>query len=75
MVVKWARSTPIPMFSIVSHAYETNYISSFFSQSTYLNPYSRSNYMPTTRKVGGIWFLRIGRLQFSFCLCRAKRPA
>lgn len=22
------------------------------------------------RKVGGIWFLRIGRLQFSFCLCR-----
>ena len=23
------------------------------------------------RKVGGIWFLRIGRLQFSFCLCRS----
>jgi hypothetical protein len=22
------------------------------------------------RKVGGIRFLRIGRLQFSFCLCR-----
>jgi hypothetical protein len=23
------------------------------------------------RKVGGIRFLRIGRLQFSFCLCKA----
>lgn len=22
------------------------------------------------RKVGGIWFVRLGRLQFSFCLCR-----
>lgn len=31
------------------------------------------------RKVGGIRFLRIGRLQFSFCLCRsfakAEKPA
>jgi len=27
------------------------------------------------RKVGGIWFLRVGRLQFSFCLCRSfARP-
>lgn len=25
------------------------------------------------RKVGGIWFFRVGRLQFSFCKCR--RPA
>jgi hypothetical protein len=25
-------------------------------------------------KVGGIRFLRIGRLQFSFCLCR-RRPS
>lgn len=24
----------------------------------------------TLKKVGGIRFLRIGRLQFSFCLCR-----
>jgi hypothetical protein len=24
------------------------------------------------RKVGGLRFLRIGRLQFSFCVCRAK---
>jgi hypothetical protein len=24
------------------------------------------------RKVGGIRFLRIGRLQFSFCLCRSS---
>lgn len=23
------------------------------------------------RKVGGIWFLRLGRLCFSFCLARA----
>jgi hypothetical protein len=23
------------------------------------------------RKVGGLRFLRLGRLQFSFCLCRA----
>lgn len=27
------------------------------------------------RKVGGIRFLRIGRLQFMFCRCRAKRAA
>lgn len=27
------------------------------------------------RKVGGIWFLRIGRLQFSFCLCKSFAPA
>ena len=32
-------------------------------------------------KVGGIWFVRIGRLQMAFCLCRrrtinrAGRPA
>jgi hypothetical protein len=26
------------------------------------------------RKVGGIWFLRVGRLQFSFCLCRGYAP-
>lgn len=25
------------------------------------------------RKVGGIRFLRIGRFQFSFCLCRGTR--
>jgi hypothetical protein len=25
-------------------------------------------------KVGGIRFLRIGRLQFSFCLCRRRPP-
>lgn len=25
-------------------------------------------------KVGGIWFLRLGRLQFSFCLCRGFNP-
>ena len=24
------------------------------------------------RKVGGIWFLRLGRFQFSFCLCRVR---
>jgi len=24
-------------------------------------------------KVGGLRFLRIGRLQFSFCLCRRRR--
>lgn len=24
------------------------------------------------RKVGGIHFVRVGRLQFSFCLCRRK---
>jgi len=23
------------------------------------------------RKVGGIWFVRIGRIQLSFCLCRS----
>ncbi len=23
------------------------------------------------RKVGGIWFVRLGRFQMSFCLCRA----
>lgn len=22
------------------------------------------------RKVGGIWFLRVGRLQFMFCVCK-----
>jgi hypothetical protein len=27
------------------------------------------------RKVGGIWFLRIGRFQMSFCLCRGFTPA
>lgn len=27
------------------------------------------------RKVGGIWFLRLGRLQFSFCLCRGEMRA
>lgn len=27
------------------------------------------------RKAGGIWFVRIGRLQFSFCLCRGFEPA
>lgn len=27
------------------------------------------------RKVGGIWFLRLGRLQFSFCLCREVKAA
>jgi hypothetical protein len=30
------------------------------------------------RKVGGIHFLRVGRLQFSFCVCRsalAEKPA
>jgi hypothetical protein len=26
------------------------------------------------RKVGGIWFVRLGRLQFSFCLCRDFKP-
>jgi hypothetical protein len=26
-------------------------------------------------KVGGIRFLRIGRLQFSFCLCRRRQSA
>lgn len=24
------------------------------------------------RKVGGIWFYRVGRLQVSFCKCRAS---
>jgi len=27
-----------------------------------------------TRKVGGLWFLRLGRLQFSFCLCKQAKP-
>lgn len=30
--------------------------------------------MPLYRKIGGLHFIRIGRLQFSFCLCR-KEPA
>lgn len=28
----------------------------------------------STRKVGGIRFLKIGRLTFAFCLSRAYRP-
>lgn len=27
------------------------------------------------RKVGGIWFVRLGRFQLSFCLCRGFYPA
>lgn len=27
------------------------------------------------RKVGGVWFVRIGSDQFSFCLCRSFEPA
>jgi len=27
------------------------------------------------KKVGGIRFLRLGRLQFSFCLCHSFEPA
>lgn len=27
----------------------------------------------STRKVGGLRFIRIGRLCFSFCICRAYR--
>jgi len=27
----------------------------------------------SARKVGGIWFLKIGRFCFSFCLCRGYR--
>lgn len=26
------------------------------------------------KKVGGIWFVKIGRLTFSFCVSRAYRP-
>lgn len=27
------------------------------------------------RKVGGIWFVRLGRLQLSFCVCRSFERA
>ena len=25
------------------------------------------------RKIGGIWFLKIGRMQFSYCLCKKSK--
>lgn len=28
----------------------------------------------SSRKVGGIWFVKIGRLTFSFCVSRAYHP-
>lgn len=29
----------------------------------------------TTRKVGGLRFVRVGRLQASFCICKPAKPS
>lgn len=32
----------------------------------------RTQNPPLYRKIGGLHFIRVGRVQFSFCLCRPK---
>lgn len=34
---------------------------------------ARDIVMSNTRKVGGIWFTRLGRVQISFCLCAERK--